>query len=334
MKKNISRTLAVTILLAVAGISIAGKEKNAQLPGFTGNGFREQHLFLNDIFPEVRIAINAPTQLDTDKKVALVIYALPNGNTIEWTAGKKMEEGDNWHYDIQHVGAQIRFLRSNVPDYHWVVAYVQATGKSWPAWSKARPDDGKRLIRQIVDSIAGFFTGYRPVVMLNGHSGGGRFVLDYIAGCDTIPASVGRIAFIDSNYGYEDSVHCRKLIAWLGRSSDRYLDVLAYKDSLVVYNGQPLVSPTGGTWYRSRKMYRDFSPYMHFTIAQDTCFLRYTALDGRVQFWLKDNPGDKELYHTVLVERNGLIHTLVAGTAYDSDKYEFWNGRAYSEFIY
>lgn len=332
MKKRMFPALAIAALLAF-GVCVAEKGNPILLKGFTPNSFDEQYLLLDNAFPDVRILVNAPQNLDATKKVALVIYALPNGNTIEWTAGKQLTEGDDVHYDIQHVGAQVRFLRHNVPTYSWVVVYMQAGNRSWPMWSQARPDSSRLLVGRMVDSVTRLFADYQPVVMLNGHSGGGRFICEYIAGHDSIPSSVQRIAFIDSNYGYEDSLHRAKLVGWLERSTDTYLDVIAYRDSLVIFNGKPLVGQNGGTWYKSRKMYSDFTPYLHFDVQQDTCFLRYTALKGRVQFWLKENPTN-QIYHTVLVERNGLIHSLLTGTEYDSKKYTFWGERAYGDYIY
>ena len=76
----------------------------------------------------------------SDRPVGLVLYALPNGNTIEQTAGKKMAPGDDWHFDIQHIAAQTRFLRERIEGYNLVVAYLEADQKSWPAWKKAHPD--------------------------------------------------------------------------------------------------------------------------------------------------------------------------------------------------
>ena len=37
------------------------------------------------------------------KKAILIFYALPNGNTTAETMGKKIKEGDDWHFDIQHI---------------------------------------------------------------------------------------------------------------------------------------------------------------------------------------------------------------------------------------
>src|SRR5438445_600330 len=54
----------------------------------------------------VRALINAPAKLDAANPALLVIYTLPNGNTIEQTLGCRLAAGLDWHYDIQHVAAQ------------------------------------------------------------------------------------------------------------------------------------------------------------------------------------------------------------------------------------
>ncbi|GHV16265.1 hypothetical protein FACS1894169_09730 [Bacteroidia bacterium] len=313
------------------------RKKTCYLDGFSLNGLNEQRLVIKDAFPDVTIIVNAPSpvKFDRDKKTALVLYALPNGNTIDWTAGKLMENGDDWHYDIQHIGAQMRFVRDVCPGYNWVVAYLQSYEKSsWTTWSKNHPDNGKMIIQQIVDSLRNLFAPYHPVIMLNGHSGGGRFIFDYITGVGKIPHDVERIAFLDSSYGYEDSLHYNKLKNWLKDSKDRYLDVIAYNDSTVIYNGKPLVSPTGGTWYRSRKMQKDLSADFDFKTVTDTTMIRHDALNRRIQFRLKQNDDGKNIYHTVLVERNGLIHSLLSGTKYEDKQYLFWDEWAYRRYIF
>src|SRR4051812_39630187 len=64
---------------------------------------------------DVRIAYNLPAKLDRSKPTRLVIFATPNGNTIEQTLGCAKAPGLDWHFDIQHVAAQIRRLREMSP---------------------------------------------------------------------------------------------------------------------------------------------------------------------------------------------------------------------------
>src|SRR5262249_26585404 len=92
--------------------------------------------------PEVKILINAPPEsaFSARKPVVLVLYALPNGNTTEQTIGRAMQAGDDWHFDIQHIGAQTRFLRQLLPDRAIVVTYLENNLKSWPAWRRKHGD--------------------------------------------------------------------------------------------------------------------------------------------------------------------------------------------------
>src|SRR5262245_8071778 len=59
----------------------------------------------------VRIIMNWPETFDPAKITRLIIYTCPNGNTAEQTLGCKLEKGMDWHFDIQHVAAQVRKLR-------------------------------------------------------------------------------------------------------------------------------------------------------------------------------------------------------------------------------
>lgn len=275
--------------------------------------------------------IDLPDSLYPGKKTLLIFYALPNGNSIEWTRGKKMEPGDDWHFDIQHIAAQTRYLRRVMSDQNIIVAYMANHLKSWPAW-KRQPPGGSAEIRRLVDSIAGMFSAYLPRIMLNSHSGGGSFIFGYIDAVERIPGQVERIAFIDSDYGYEDSLHTAKLSRWLS-SGKHYLSVLAYNDSVVIYNDKPLVSPTGGTWYRSQLMQRKLAAHFRFRHTEDTAFKNYIALSNRIDIHLKTNPEGK-IYHTEQVARNGFIHTVISGTKYGRKVvYEYWGERVYTGFI-
>jgi hypothetical protein len=69
-----------------------------------------------------------------------------------------------------------------------------------------------------------------------------------------------------------------------------------------------------------------------FTTHTNAEFQRFSALDGRVQFILKENP-EKKIFHTVQVERNGFIHSMVSGTPNEGKGYEYFGPRAYSKWI-
>ena len=303
------------------------------LPGFkTINIYNEQEFSSENFVKDVHISINAPQYLNKNGKTYLVLFALPNGNSIEWTKGRRIKRGDDWHFDIQHIAAQTRFVRNLDKKNNYIVAYLMAAQKSWPGWKRTTPDS-KRIIKNIIDSINGMFSAYDPQIILNGHSGGGSFIFGYLDIVDKIPSNVERIAFLDSDYGYEDSLHTTKIVDWLTENKKANLVVLAYNDSLVIFNGKPLVSPTGGTWYRSRLMQRKLSEKFPFTTNTDTSFISHTALKGRVRIILKENPGGL-IYHTVQVEKNGLILSLLSNTRFDKGKYfTYFDERMYNDLI-
>ena len=303
------------------------------LPGFQPTrSFNEQELNMHQHWENVVISINAPMQLKHHRKTYLVFFALPNGNTIEWTKGKKLKDGDDWHFNIQHIAAQTRYVRAIDSNSNYIVAYLMSTQKSWPAWKKSTPCS-LELIQQIVDSVTHLFNDLHPAIVLNGHSGGGSFIFGYLDAVPIIPARVERIAFLDSDYGYSDSLHAGKLITWLKNNKQTKLVVLAYNDSLVVYNGKPLVSPTGGTWYRSRLMQRNLSAAFHFTTNVDTAFIIHQALKQRVLMILKENP-DGQIFHTVQVERNGFILSLLTATSlYKRPAFQYFGERIYERYI-
>lgn len=280
------------------------------------------------------IEINLPdtiTALSAKKRTLLIFFALPNGNSIEWTKGKRTQPGDDWHYDIQHIAAQTRYLRSVMNDVNIVVAYMANELKSWPAWKRQLPN-GPAEIKRIVDSVTGMFSRLKPELMLNSHSGGGSFIFGYLDAVDRIPSNITRIGFIDSDYGYEDSLHASKLMYWL-RSKNHFLNVLAYNDSVVIYNGKPLVSPTGGTWYRTKMMQHKLAESFPFQITSDTSLIHYTALSNRIDIHLKINDEGK-IFHTEQVARNGFIHTVLSGTKYQEKAgYTYWGDRVYDRFM-
>ncbi len=282
--------------------------------------------------PEVKVRINAPSEdaFPSDRKVLLIFYALPNGNTIDQTIGKVPKPGDDWHFDIQHIGAQTRFLRNMLTNHSIVVVYLESDMKSWPAWRKKH---GDKEIPSIIADIKKIFAGHEIGTVISGHSGGGSLIFGYLNAVPEIPNDVERIAFLDSDYAYDLSLgHRDKLVKWLSASDRHYLCILAYNDAVALLNGKHFVSESGGTWGRSHAMERDMAENLKFTTQTNTDFQRYTALDGRVQFILKENP-EKKIFHTVQVERNGFIHCMVSGTTNEGKGYEYFGARAYSDLI-
>jgi hypothetical protein len=131
--------------------------------------------------PEISVHINAPSKetFVPNKKTLLILYALPNGNSIEWTIGKKLKPGDDWHFDIQHIGAQTRFLREHCQYVNIIIAYLMTDGKSWPAWRR-KIVDADLIIKSIVNSVVNFFNPLVVKLALSGHSGGGSFIFGFL----------------------------------------------------------------------------------------------------------------------------------------------------------
>ena len=326
MKKQ----LIVAGLLFLASLSFS---QARLLPGFTSTSlFDDQELTIKDTGKNIIIHINAPLQFSRKGKTYLVFYALPNGNSIEWTKGKKLKPGDDWHYDIQHIDAQTRYVRALNKKDTYITIYLMAAQKSWPAWKRSTADS-LNGIKKIVDSITNLFKVYDPKIILNSHSGGGSFIFGFLDAVESIPLNVERIAFLDSDYGYEEERHKNKLVNWLKQSSNNKLLVLAYNDSVVIYNGKPLVSPTGGTWYRSRLMQRNLSANFYFSTIADTAFISHTALYGRIKIILKENPAGL-IYHTEQVARNGFILSLLSATKFEKKKhFTYFGQRVYEKYI-
>jgi hypothetical protein len=278
--------------------------------------------------PGVRIVINRP-EAPAAHPVLLVFYALPNGNTIEQTIGKAPKPGDDWHFDIQHIGAQTRFLREKIRDRTIVVAYLENSMKSWPAWRKA---NGDSRIPALLDCVRDRFDRSQTRLVLNGHSGGGSLIFGYLNCVDEVPDVVERIAFLDSNYAYETDRHAQKLASWLKDSDRHFLAVFAYNDAIALLDGKTFVTPSGGTWGRSHAMLTDLE--RSFALARELTgdVERHRALEGRIAFFLKDNPEQKVL-HTIQVERNGFIESILSGTPLEEVGYKYFGDRAYANFI-
>ncbi len=281
--------------------------------------------------PDVRVLINSPQNNINAKPLLLILYALPNGNTIETTAGKELNDGDDWHFDIQHIAAQTRFLRNTVRHYSIVVAYLENSLKSWPSWRRKyehNSDDIARIIQFIR-----FETGEPQSIVLTGHSGGGSFITGFINAFDSIPNYISRIAYLDANYSYDDSLHHgRKLLQWLNADTTHKLSVIAYDDREIILNGKKVVSPTGGTYRATQRMVQRFMEQTDVTLKQDSTIKQYSAVNNRARFIIHTNP-DTLILHTVLVEKNGLIHSVLLQTEFEEKDYKFFGDRAYSKFI-
>jgi hypothetical protein len=280
----------------------------------------------------VRIVINQPVINDETKPLKLILYATPSGNSIEHTAGRRTFEGDDWHFNIQHIAAQTRWLRERSPDVTIAVAYLECEGKSWPAWRRKHDPRDEQIVK-IVDEVKQRFAGREIKLVLTGHSGGGSFTFGFFNGISRIPDDVERIAFLDSNYAYEAiKGHGDKLSAWLNASNSHYLCVVAYEDYVALLDGKTFVSEGGGTWGRSRAMLSDLGGKFAFTSENDADWEGHSALEGRIKFFMRKNPA-KAVLHTRLVELNGFIHGMLSGTPAENRNYTFFGPRVYEGLI-
>ncbi len=275
------------------------------------------------------IKLTIDHDLNANGRRIICFFALPNGNSTEWPMGKNLDSGDNWHYDIQHIRAQTEFIRSKMKGQDFTVVYLENKMKSWPAWKQQHPDFKQRL-PFLVDSISMALGGKQRTVYLNGHSGGGSMIFGYLAGVESIPSYIKRISFIDSDYGY-DSSYYPKLSNWL-KEKNTVLTVFAYNDSVALYNGKPVVSAMGGTWYRSRLLLSHLQKEFAFNFRETDTMLIHTRRDHKIFFYLKKNM-DRGIYHTQQVELNGFIHSIFCGTKREEQGYDYYTPRAYNHFI-
>ena len=102
---------------------------------------------------------------------------------------------------------------------------------------------------------------------------------------------------------------------------------------MALLNGKTFVSAEGGTWGRSHLMLRDlegafpFAERSHRRPRDDR-----PRSEGRVEFLLKENP-ERKVLHTVQVEKNGFIESLLSGTNAEGVGYTYFGDRAYTRFI-
>lgn len=279
---------------------------------------------------DVTVTIDFPESFKSNKKTVLIIYALPNGNTTAQTMGKKMLAGDDWHFDIQHIKAQTKFIRQADKQNQYVVAYLENDLKSWPAWCNKTSEYEKQTIA-IIDTIALILKANKLNIHLNGHSGGGAFIFGCIRNRHDWDKKITRISFMDSNYRF-DTTDALILTKWLATDKKHQLTVLAYNDSVALLNGKTFVSATGGTWYRSNLMIRLMENNFKFIHTSDNDMHRYQSKNKQVNFYLLENLSQK-IYHTEQVALNGFIHTELINTKFENKGYAYFKERAYGSLI-
>jgi hypothetical protein len=267
----------------------------------------------------------------TDAPIDLVIYATPNGNTIEQTLGCAPAADRDWRVDIQHVAAQVRRFRELTPDRATVLVVVESPKLSWPAFRQSAADAGLQ-VRTLVETLVHEF---QPrALTLTGHSGGGSFLFGYINAVEAIPAVVERIAFLDANYAYtDDARHGDKLLTWLQGDPQRRLVVVAYDDREITLNGKKVVGPDGGTWRASQRMLDRLRCDLPLETRTVGPFQQTTALGGRIEFDLHPNPENRILHTALVGEMNGLLHALTLGAESPIEWGALGGPRAYGRWV-
>ena len=339
-------TFFLVVFLAMCGLSLYADVQTVdeqlagvELPNFVTSPYFDEQVLAYTYNPDIRIEINAPAAADFDagKPVALVFYALPNGISTDWAIGKQLAESDNSNYTTQHIGAQARFIRAQAPAYNLVTVYLETSQQDWNTW-RTSTTNADNIIKQCTESILQLFEDYNPYIVLSGHGAGGNYVFGFIDAAAEIPAYVKRISFIDSNYEWDNSRHGQKLATWLAASTDNYLSVICYNDSVALSGGQPVVSATEGTWHCARMMKNQLKTNLPYAWTEtgegdeNAEFVTYTADNSRIQFLLKTNPS-KTVLHTTLVEKNGYIQAILSGTDKENVNYTFWGDKAYETHI-
>ena len=316
------RSMALTIVLLVC--AMAGTSHVAGAVEVLDNG--------------VRLGMDLPVGPDFDsaRPAILIIYATPNGSTVEQTMGGKAAEGApalDYRFDLQHIGAQIRRWREVDRRENIALAVVQAPERSWPAFRKAH-EDAPKLEREIVESLVKRVGTPVANILLTGHSGGGSFLFGFIDSGEVIPASVRRIAFLDANYSYSDQAkHGDKLLAWLRGDPSRSLIVIAYDDREITLKGKKVVGPDGGTYRASHRMIDRFSRDIAITSGKFGPFDTFAGMNGQIRFFIHPNPENKILHTALVGEMNGLLQAMALGTPEEQQWGAFGGPRAYSKWV-
>ncbi|WP_157368589.1 hypothetical protein [Zavarzinella formosa] len=327
-----SRRIPFLTLVVFMSLSDSAGLRAETLPGFRGSPWFEEQVREEWPADGIRVLANADGGVDPKKKTRLVIFATPNGNSIEQTLGCAKAEGADFRFDIQHVAAQVRKLREITPGENIVLAVTEAEVLSWPAWKRTRKD-APATIRKLVDTIRDWVPGKDVRVSLACHSGGGSFLFGYFDGGESIPDYVDRIVFLDANYSYSDAdKHGDKLLGWLRGDQTRRLAVVAYDDRKIMLNGKPIIGPDGGTFRATDRMVARFSKDVKMTETTVGDFTNRTGIDGQITFNVHANPKNQILHTALVGEMNGLLH----GLTIPNDKAEWGTlggPRAYAKLV-
>src|SRR5262245_35334571 len=302
------------------------------LPGFRRGPWFGEQVRERWVEGSVRVLVNAPERFDLKRPTRLVVYTTPNGNTIEQTLGCAKADGLDWHFDIQHIAAQVRRFRQLFPADNVLLACVEAEGLSWPAWRRTTEDAAAR-IRRVVEGLRELVPGKSPRVTLTGHSGGGSFIFGFLEAADSIPDYVDRIAFLDANYAFDAEKHADKLLGWLRGAGDRRLTVVAYDDRSITLDGKLVVGKDGGTFRASRRMVDRVGKDIALTEGRRGPFVTHTGLDGRLAFYVHPTPENRILHTAPVGEMTGFLQVLTDGAPEAADWGMFCGPRAYTNWV-
>ncbi|MBN1852155.1 MAG: hypothetical protein JW829_05495 [Pirellulales bacterium] len=319
----------------IAGGGPAIGEETICWPGFIQSDWFDEQVREIRFADGARAIVNAPMpHRFRDRGTAqLIVYATPNGNSAEQTLGCRLSEAVDWHFDIQHVAAQVRQWRAKNPEENIVLAVIQSDIRSWPTWRSSH-QNAPLLIRRMVDSLAAIVPARDVKMILTGHSGGGSFIFGYMDAFEDIPKSIQRIAFLDANYGYsDDRQHGEKILRWLNADPDHQFVTLAYDDRNITLDGKKVVGPTGGTFRASYRMIDHLRKEIHWTEDPFGAFNRYVGLDGRMLVVIHPNPENKILHTKLVGEMNGLVFALAAGSSKTHLGERLEDRRTYTDWI-
>ena len=248
-----------------------------------------------------------PATLDPKKPTRLVIFATPNGNTIEQTLGCAQADGLDWHFDIQHVAAQVRKLREVPPEENVVLACVEAEGLSWPAWKRkharrpgahphGRRDDPRLAAGEVACGSRSPATAAAAASCSASSTAATRSPTESIASSSSTPTTLLRRR------------QARRQAARVaeGRATAR-LVVIAYDDREITLNGKRVVGPDGGTFRATSGCARGSRRTSPSPNRRAGDIVTRTALDGRLALLVHANPKNRILHTALVGEMNGLL---------------------------
>jgi hypothetical protein len=263
----------------------------------------------------------------------VVVYATPNGNTLEQTLGRARAESESFRYDVQHVLAQLRLYRSLTPDRNVVLVVLEAPELSWPTWQNRHKDAPQRAAALILGAAP-----FAPdaSVIVSSHSGGGALLFSLIDRQSALDPRIEKFVFLDSNYFFEVQMgHADKLAAWIKKGAARRLIAIAYDDRKIKLHGKYVVSAKGGSYRATHRMIDAFRS-RGFSLREDALgpYARFRSREGRIDFRIHLNHTNKILHSALVSDENGLLFALAQGRGETVENQAHFQGpRLFEAFI-